>query len=346
LIYRSKSMAWWTTIPSGALLLPLSLSHGQSGDLRTPGPQENVSDQRRRSSSPIATIHWQGVALRDAIGRLEPLFPERIFVDRRIDPDQPISLDIDATSAVHVCDAIAAELDLSVARLGGLIYLGPIAAGDIRGLTLSGSREAARLPVNVRSKLLGKKSLTWPQLTEPRELIQSLAVQNGWQVTNVERIPHDLWAAGELPELPVVNQLTVLLFGFGLTFELQPANRTIAIVDLPSTTLGRANEIAAKPSAESRPRRAPNPRGTKQVYTLRVQEKPVGAVLRELSQRLNWAIDIDEDAIRAAGKSLDQRVSFSVENADREKVLDALLTPAGLEYSMSGEQIRILPKRY
>ena len=46
--------------------------------------------------------------------------------------------------------------------------------------------------------------------------------------------------------------------------------------------------------------------GAMQVYTLRVQEKPVGAVLRELSQRLHWAIQIDEDAIRAAGKSLDK----------------------------------------
>ena len=43
----------------------------------------------------------------------------------------------------------------------------------------------------------------------------------------------------------------------------------------------------------------------------------------------------------AAGISLDKRVSFSVENADREKLLDALLTPAGLEYRIDGEQIRV-----
>ena len=86
-----------------------------------------------------------------------------------------------------------------------------------------------------------------------------------------------------------------------------------------------------------------------------MQEKPVGAVLRELSQRLHWAIQIDEDAIRAAGKSLDKRVSFSVENADQEKLLDALLTPAGLEYQIDGDQdarlaaaLRrsIIPQRY
>jgi hypothetical protein len=101
-----------------------------------------------------------------------------------------------------------------------------------------------------------------------------------------------------------------------------------------------------RPSAEKKPARPRSTSGTQQVYTLRVQEKPVGAVLHELGQRLKWSIQIDEDAIRAAGKSLDERVSFSVENADREKLLDALLTPAGLEYSITGEQIRVLPRRY
>ena len=78
------------------------------------------------------------------------------------------------------------------------------------------------------------------------------------------------------------------------------------------------------------------------MYTLRVQEKPVGAVLRELATRLHWAIQIDEDAIRAAGKSLEKRVSFSVENVDQDKLLDALLTPAGLDYRIVEEQVRSL----
>jgi len=64
-----------------------------------------------------------------------------------------------------------------------------------------------------------------------------------------------------------------------------------------------------------------------------------------LAIRLHWAIQIDEVAIRAAGISLDQRVSFSVENADQDKLLDALLTPAGLDYRVEGEKVRIIPRR-
>jgi hypothetical protein len=72
----------------------------------------------------------------------------------------------------------------------------------------------------------------------------------------------------------------------------------------------------------------------------------VGAVLQAIAKQLHWAIQIDEDSIRKAGKSLDTRISFSVENADQEHLLDALLRPAGLDYRIEGEQVRIMAGRY
>jgi hypothetical protein len=82
------------------------------------------------------------------------------------------------------------------------------------------------------------------------------------------------------------------------------------------------------------------------VYTLRVQEQPVRAILQALSKRLHWAIQIDEEPIKAAGKSLDKRVSFSVENADQEQLLKAILEPAGLDYQVDDERVRIIAGRY
>ena len=67
----------------------------------------------------------------------------------------------------------------------------------------------------------GKQQLAWPRLSEPRQVISAVIEQRGWRVAEPERIPHDLWAAGELPELSVAEVLTVLLIGFDLTFELQ-----------------------------------------------------------------------------------------------------------------------------
>jgi hypothetical protein len=83
--------------------------------------------------------------------------------------------------------------------------------------------------------------------------------------------------------------------------------------------------------------------GTKQVFTLRVQDEPVRAVLDALTKRLNWPLELDEEAIRAAGLSLDRRVSFQVENADQDQLLDALLRPAGLAIRRDGARLRVVP---
>ncbi|HEX3601209.1 MAG TPA: hypothetical protein VHU84_13750 [Lacipirellulaceae bacterium] len=311
----------------------------------TPREKSNAAhSSAARSSRPTATIHWQGVPLRDAIARLQPLFDEPVFVDRRVNPDMKVTLDIAAQSAEQVLAGIATDQELGVARLGRLVYLGPKAAAEqLRPLATLRTREVARLPADVRTALMSRKQLSWPRLSEPRQIVSDVVGQSGWRITNPDQIPHDLWAANELPELSVAEQLTALLIGFDLTFELRAADRSIQIVPIVGASSLRPTHAA--PSRSTATAAAKHPTGTtKQVYTLRVQEKPVGAVLHELATRLHWSIQIDEDAIRAAGKSMDQRVSFSVDNADQDKLLDALLTPAGLKYQLDGEQIKITPR--
>ena len=105
---------------------------------------ENASSQRRPRAT--ATIHWQSVPLREAIGRLQPLFDEPVFVDRRVDPSVRVSLDIAATSAEQVVAALAAEQQLGVGRLGKLIYLGPRSAAEQLRATAVAALEGCRPP--------------------------------------------------------------------------------------------------------------------------------------------------------------------------------------------------------
>ena len=305
------------------------------------------SPTRRRSTSrQTATIHWRGVPLREAIGRLKSLFDEAVFVDRRVDPSAHVSLDIDATSAEQVLTSVASSHELGVARMGRLLYLGPAASAEqLRSLAALRAKDVVHLPAELRTPLMRKQRLEWPRLSEPREFVALAIQQTGWQIARADRVPFDLWAAGELPELSLSEQLTVLLIGFDLTFSLRPGDRTVEIVPLTSSSEPPSGSGVRKraPAKTQSTRTTP---GAKQAYTLRVQEKPVGAVLKELSTRLRWAIQIDKEAIRAAGLSLDKRVSFSVEQADQEELLDALLTPAGLEYRVDGDQVYVVPKRY
>jgi hypothetical protein len=87
----------------------------------------------------------------------------------------------------------------------------------------------------------------------------------------------------------------------------------------------------------------PPVQSTKQVYTLRVEEQPVGVILRQLAERLQWTIEIDNAAIEAAGLSLEMRISFAVEKCSQEELLEAVLQPAGLDFRTDGDRIRIVP---
>jgi type II secretory pathway component GspD/PulD (secretin) len=107
---------------------------------------------------------------------------------------------------------------------------------------------------------------------------------------------------------------------------------------------GAKPQAAGRGNARRSPVRqtAPN---TRHLYTLRVVEQPVRAVLQEFSQRLGWQIEIDEQTIRAAGRSVEKRVSFAVEKVGQDELLEALLRPAGLGFVREGERIKIVPRQ-
>jgi hypothetical protein len=334
---RPKRFAWLAF-----LAISISALHTADAQERSParvGAGERAGTRTVRT----ATIHWQSVPLRDAIGRLQKLFDQSTFVDRRVDPSKRVSLDIVASSVEQVLTPIAAEHGWGVSRLGEVVYLGPAgAAQQLEGVAAARREDFAKLPRSQRAIFERKRVLSWPRLTEPRTLVVGLVEKTGWRVIDAERIPHDLWAAGGLSELTLADQLTLLLIGFDLTYEIQPTARTIQIVPFDKT--------ASVARAESSPSRSkplpPEPLqgNTKQVYSLRVAEKPVGAVARELGKQLHWQIEFDEAAIRAAGRSLDARVSFAVENVEQDELLDAVLRPAGLTYRRDGERITVVPR--
>jgi hypothetical protein len=318
---------------------------------------------------------------------LHEVFDEPVYVDRRTDPSQRVSLEIEDATLSDVLQALSAAASLGYSNLQQLRYIGPTAAAEqLRTVAEVRRAEAGRLPASRQASLELKQSLTWPRLTEPRQLITKLVERRGWRIGRAERIPHDLWAAGELPAMSLTDQLTVLLLGFDLTYEIKPAERTLEIRPLEEVTIRREYQLRSQSSDATEPLRqvlravkshrleatkltvdarveeherlaellrgrgSQTPadrrsRQAKQVYTLRVQEQPVGAVLNELAARIGWALEIDGEAIRAAGLSLERRVSFSVENSDEDELLDAVLHPAGLDFRREGERLRIVPRR-
>jgi hypothetical protein len=140
--------------------------------------------------------------------------------------------------------------------------------------------------------------------------------------------------------MSLADQLTVLLAGFDLTYRIAPDRKSIEI--LPARWDSITPRSHPRQQSPQTPSNAP---ASKQVFTLRVENQPVGKVLDQLANRLDWKLDVDEPAIRAAGLSLDRLVSFEVENADEDQLLEAVLKPAGLSAARSDQRIRVAPRQ-
>jgi hypothetical protein len=323
-------------------LAAYGLALGQSSDNR------RGAGARSQPSVLIAAVHWENVPLDDAVARLTATFHRSVFVDRRLDPGHRIRLKAENAVLEDIVLKIAAGNGWGMNEIGSAIYLGPAAtANHLPSLAAMRRREILALGAVDRRALEEEHGLGWHRLATPRELVVAAARERGWGVRGQEAIPHDLWRAGRLPELALADQLTLLLIGFDLTFRIMPAERTLEIIAVEEEigTNGTITAIA-EPSrtARNRSRSGRAKPETKQLYTLRVEEKPVGEVLRQLDERLDWQLEVDQDAIRQAGLSLDRRVSFSVANVEEDQLLESLLAPARLGFRRDGERIMVFPR--
>jgi hypothetical protein len=261
-------------------------------------------------------------------------------LDRRVDPSERIDLSLRDAAVEQIIAQLAAACSRGHCQLERLFYIGPPHTADrLLGLAALRRKDVAALPTDQRQSLSVRRRIVWPRLSEPRGLIVRLMEEHGWRVEHSERVPHDLWPAGELPKLTLADQLTVLLAGFDRTYRIRPERRAIEIVPVDWDQI---EPSAQRRAARNRAQR-PSP-GENRVYTLRVEEQPVGKILQELGRRLAWQVEVDEAAVRAAGRSLDQRVSFAVENADADELLEALLTPVGLTFERDGDHVRVIPR--
>ena len=104
--------------------------------------------------------------------------------------------------------------------------------------------EIALLPKRQQAAFEKSAAISWPRLAQPRKLVQEVVSRADKQLLHAERIPHDLWAAGELPAMSLTGQLTLLLAGFEATFSVSPAGDSIEIIPiLQPPTIRRAYEI-------------------------------------------------------------------------------------------------------
>ena len=271
----------------------------------------------------------------------------------------------------------------SLALIGPVVYLGPPdATARLRTLAELRRQDARRLSADAARKLLQSKPLEWDDFATPRELLAKLAAAGRLEIRGLDRVPHDLWAAADLPDLPLVDRLTLVAGQFDLTFEIASDGSRVTLVPVPEEVAivrdypagqqpgrlvdqwqalvpdaqfkvvgdkiyvkGRLEDLEQIESAR-RPGATATRRprtGGETRFSGRVLNKPLGEVLRYVESRFDLELKIDREALGRSGVSLDQLVSFSVKDATVDELLTAVLEPVGCAFRRRAKTIEIGP---
>ncbi len=283
---------------------------------------------------------WTRLPLREWTWRAAELAGRPVILDRRLDPERPITLSARGESLRDLLRQVAAEAGGAVEELTASVRIVPTAAAGLAGLAeRDRAIRLATLPAAARSKALRRQAWRWPAAARPRDLVAEAAAAAGLAIAGLETIPHDHFPAAELPPLPLADRLDLVLAHFDRRILWRPG---------PADTVGRVVGIdeaispAARRSPPSPPRPAPGRAAARPVdsYTLRL-EAPLDRALAAVAAQLGLALEIDTDSLTARGVAAAEIVRAEVRDATRDELLDAIVGPVGLAWTIEAGRLLV-----
>lgn len=161
-----------------------------------------------------------------------------LVLDRRQDSSVVLTIDSRNDSLLNTLTKITRMVNCELVVIDNVVYCGPISATS-RLRTLVELRKSelplktTGIPNRRRLELLTRQTFKWTDLQSAREIIEAIAAKCQMKVTNLDLIPHDLWAAKTLPETSVVEALSIVLNQFDLTFAWRQTGSSIELVPIP-----------------------------------------------------------------------------------------------------------------
>lgn len=356
--------------------IPLSIFWGQTV-AQQPRSATSASGSGANDAQQAAySINWSDRELRAGLASLAATENRPIFLDRRVDPGQVVTFRSEQVPFTRLIGLVAQHLRLASAELQDVVYLGPAPnTSSLPALVSLKQAEVVQVSPELARKFAARKPRSWPRLSTPRSLLTQWSSEESIAISNLEAIPHDLWDATELTPLNQVEYLSLILFGFGKTFEIlsddslriveldmqaKARHRYEARISTDELTRLRSDHPALKLQRTSSGLQAEGPlaahgelarylqrltvstavRGTT-TYTLTLSEQPVGGVLQALARETGLTLRISP---QISSDQLSQRISISVQQASLEDLLTAILKSTPLRFDLQGKQLDILPK--
>lgn len=328
-------------------------------------------------------LTWEDVPLREGLMRLGKTQRVAIFLDRRINPDRPISMTFTNERLELALQRIAAELRLGMSRVGDVIYFGPEeTARRLPTVAQLQSQFAKSSGIPEALKLLDQKKYSWPKLATPHEILVSVAEDHGMTWNNLDEvIKHDLWPAADFPAMRTTEYLSLVLAGYHASyrFDKQADGIKLQLVPIPEDlSLTRiypysgSHDEAIKKIQELFPEAKVQSDGKRQLAVTGSQQiqDQVAKLLRGGTARntvvmpgeKRYTLKVEQlplgpvlDALeKQLGKEFDvpegmeeelkQRISFDVNAVDLASLLEAIFQETEFAYQVEESKIVIRKK--
>mgnify|MGYP006267949669 CR=1 FL=1 len=281
---------------------------------------------------------WKALPLREWSARATELAGAPVILDRRLDPDTPVTLAGNGQSLRDAVAAVAADADAEVAELRSSIRLVPRGRRELcERAEDARDRELARLPAEPRTALRARAPWAWPVAARPRDLVAAVAAEAGVApLEGIADLPHDHFPAAQLPAMSRAEKIDLVLAHFDRRVEWRTvagaARGTIVPLD---TNLPPPRRAAARKPADRKPRQP-----QADVFSLRAAA-PLEEILAALAGQFGLALELDRDSLRARGISPREIVRVDVRDVSREQLLDHVLGPVGAAWRIEGQRLRV-----
>ena len=201
-------------------------------------PRETTSQTSNANDEPnwdgLTGVIWNERPLRETLANFAAHNRLGFLLDRRVDPGTLISLDIKQTPVRDVFERAAEQCGLATCEFETLIYIGPVeAAEQLRLLSILRGEQLGKLPMVQRETMLAPRSFSAEILDSPKETLQRLAAEIGFDGTAFDRLPHDVWPKIDFPNEPASTIFSLILIGFDSTFAVSKDATKLAPIPIP-----------------------------------------------------------------------------------------------------------------
>jgi hypothetical protein len=197
----------------------------------------------------VVSVTWRNTPMRETLMRLAKANRIGLFIDRRIDPETLINFKAENKTVKFVFQNWADSAGFYCYFFGSVVYIGH---GEMREIFPELITKHRKFIAQIEKDTAKNKSLTiaraklqkivtvkLPLLSEPKKILNNLALQHQFQWKNLDKIPHDVWDENILPPMQFGDLLVLMLIGFELDYvcELNDKNSTnkmiLTIINIP-----------------------------------------------------------------------------------------------------------------